>query len=103
MSDSFFERPILNSPYEYPARHWELDEDGQPTERIVDQRRRVSFITPIPKPEEAQGGEAAQSWSSTRARASRPRSSSTTRPSIINEVRSNVDSWRRAGTRASGR
>jgi hypothetical protein len=21
----FFERPILNSPYEYPKRHWELD------------------------------------------------------------------------------
>ena len=26
MQDLFFERPILNSPYEYPARHWELDE-----------------------------------------------------------------------------
>ena len=22
--DSFFERPILNSPYAYPDRHWEL-------------------------------------------------------------------------------
>lgn len=30
MSETFFERPILNSPYEYPRRHWELDEDGQP-------------------------------------------------------------------------
>ena len=25
MSPHFFERPILNSPYAYPARHWELD------------------------------------------------------------------------------
>ena len=29
MSNPFFEKPILNSPYEYPSRHWELDEtDG---------------------------------------------------------------------------
>ena len=33
MSERFFDRPILNSPYEYPARHWELDESGQPTGR----------------------------------------------------------------------
>jgi hypothetical protein len=31
VTDSFFERPILNSPYAYPARHWELDDDRQPT------------------------------------------------------------------------
>ena len=33
MSERFFERPILNSPYAYPGRHWELDETGQPTDR----------------------------------------------------------------------
>ena len=31
MDNQFFERPILNSPYEYPERYWELDEQGQPT------------------------------------------------------------------------
>lgn len=31
--------PVLNSPYEYPARHWELDEHGQPTQQIIDTRR----------------------------------------------------------------
>ena len=25
MSERFFEQSILNSPYEYPSRHWELD------------------------------------------------------------------------------
>ncbi len=25
MENFFFEKPILNSPYEYPSRHWELD------------------------------------------------------------------------------
>ena len=50
MSESrFFEKPILNSPYEYPARHWELDASGQPTHRIVESHRRAEFITPIPK------------------------------------------------------
>ncbi len=49
-SDLFFERPILNSPYIYPRRHWELDATGQPTQKVVEQRRRVSFVTPIPKP-----------------------------------------------------
>lgn len=29
MSNPFFDRPILNSPYERPSRHWELDTDGQ--------------------------------------------------------------------------
>lgn len=26
MENLFFEKPILNSPYDYPASHWELDE-----------------------------------------------------------------------------
>ena len=44
---AFFEQPILNSPYEYPSRHWELDASGQPTNRILPERRKVAFITPI--------------------------------------------------------
>ena len=44
------ERPILNSPYAYPARHWELDAQGQPTGDIIEARRTAQFITPIPKP-----------------------------------------------------
>jgi len=51
MSDtSFFDHPILNSPYDPPARHWELDDSGQPTQRIIETRREARFITPIPKP-----------------------------------------------------
>lgn len=53
----FFEQPILNSPYSYPARHWELDEAGQPTNQIVDKRRRAEFITPIPKPKKRRSKE----------------------------------------------
>jgi len=51
MDESFFERPILNSPYAYPARHWELDPDRQPTNHIVESRRRCDLITPVPLPQ----------------------------------------------------
>ena len=47
---TFHRNPILNSPYEVPARHWVLDESRQPTDQIVESRRPVSFISPIPKP-----------------------------------------------------
>jgi len=50
MTNPFFDHPILNSPYERPRRHWELDASGQPTQLIREERRRAEFITPIPKP-----------------------------------------------------
>lgn len=50
---SFFEQPILNSPYERPDRHWELDAAGQPTNVILAQRRSSSLLTPIPKPKKS--------------------------------------------------
>jgi len=50
MSNPFFDHPDINSPYAYPSRHWELDETGQPTQKIIDRRRSAEFITPIPKP-----------------------------------------------------
>ena len=50
MSDPFFDDPILNSPYERPIRHWELDSEGIPTRKIIEKRRDSQLITPIPKP-----------------------------------------------------
>ena len=35
MANPFFDRPVLNSPYDIPSRYWELDKDGQPTQQIV--------------------------------------------------------------------
>ncbi|QDT49473.1 Type III restriction enzyme, res subunit [Symmachiella dynata] len=94
MTEDFFSQPILNSPYQYPGRHWELDKSGQPTTRIVEARRIAEFITPIPKPkkrkkshkqtemefeDEAGISTAAQQYDPT---------------PIINEVRKNLDFWR---------
>jgi type III restriction enzyme len=94
MDNQFFERPILNSPYEYPNRHWELDKEGQPTQRIIEQRRRAEFITPIPKPKKRKGGAAQQAMVfdeglglSTEGQAYDP-------TPIINELRAQVDQWR---------
>ena len=50
MVNRFYEQPILNSPYEYPAKHWELDDLGHPTQEIIEQRRGADFVTPVPKP-----------------------------------------------------
>ena len=54
MTNEFFEHPILNSPYEYPSRHWELDH-GQPTQKVIDKRRLAEYITPLPKPKKRKG------------------------------------------------
>ncbi|MDY7573136.1 hypothetical protein RGU77_02340 [Actimicrobium sp. CCI2.3] len=55
MTNQFFEKPILNTPYGYPSRHWELDSSGQPTQKIIGSRRSAEFITPIPKPKKSKG------------------------------------------------
>ena len=55
MSNPFFERPILNSPYEYPRLHWELNEEGQPTQKTIPERRKAKFVTPIPKSKKSRG------------------------------------------------
>jgi type III restriction enzyme len=55
MAEHFFEKPILNSPYLYPSRHWELDSDGQPTNRILERRRSADFVSPVPKPKKQKG------------------------------------------------
>jgi hypothetical protein len=36
MDNRFFTEPIRNSPCEYPREHWELDAQGQPTQRIIE-------------------------------------------------------------------
>ena len=95
MSESFFEHPILNSPYEEPTRHHALDEHGRPEENEpVEGRRKSSQETPIvpdskKKSNKDQGAfklgidegddETGQEYDPT---------------SIINEIRSRVKAWR---------
>ena len=90
---SFFESPILNSPYECPSRHWELDESGQPTSQVVDRRRRVSLITPIPKPKKRRQS-AGQLVFDQAAQKLDEGSQQYDRTVMIDEVRNEVDQWR---------
>ena len=46
---SVIENPILNSPFEEPARHFRFDDDGI-TDEIVEGRRPVVYFVPIPSP-----------------------------------------------------
>ena len=46
---SFYERPILNSPYRAPELHHPLDDNGQPLEGAPRPGRRPSrLIVPVP-------------------------------------------------------
>ncbi len=94
MSESenlFFDKPILNSPYEYPDRHWELDNRGQPTQQFVNHRRMAEFITPIPKPKGAQQ-QTALDLDDTDDLSTENQRYEIAR---INTVRRQVDEWRR--------
>lgn len=94
MSEQFFDRPILNSPYDYPARHWELDESGQPTQQIVASRRRAEFITPIPKPRKRKGSAEQSSLLFDEGKGLSTAGQAYDHTAIINSVRQEVDRWR---------
>src|SRR5215471_2736465 len=95
MTNPFFDHPILNSPYAYPARHWELDEQGQPTQRILDSRRRAEFITPIPSPRKRTRSDAQQQLIFNEGKGlSIPAQQYEQTAAMINAVRQQVDQWR---------
>src|SRR3954468_12520202 len=94
MSNQFFERPIVNSPYEYPRQHWELDESGQPTGNLIDRRRRAEFITPIPKPKKRKANPKQEELVLDEGRGLTTKKQAYDLTSIINEVRGQVDVWR---------
>lgn len=93
MTATFFEKPILNSPYEYPHQHWELDESGQPTNAIVPRRRFAEFITPIPKPRKQKKGQKEMVFDEGKGLSTEDQQYIKT-ASMINELRVHVDRWR---------
>ena len=92
----FFEQPVLNSPYERPSRHWELDETGQPTQKIIESRRQVSFISAVPTSKKQRGSSANQAslvFDKT-ARELETDNQQYELMQTINGVRQQVDRWR---------
>ena len=95
MENGFFEHPILNSPYDYPARHWEMDEHGQPTQRTIEARRTAQFVTPIPKPRKQKHSPVQDDFEFEDETGVSTRSQRYETIPIINELRQQVDEWRR--------
>lgn len=87
----FFDRPILNSPYEYPSRHWELDAEGQPTHHVLDRRRRADFVSPVPKPKKHRKQEV---FDFSEAKDSSDAKQQYELTALIEAVRQEVDRWR---------
>lgn len=80
--NSFYERPILNSPYHMPEFHHPLDLHGQPLEGGPRQGRRPSrYIVPVPAARKATV-QAALDLGTYNENA------------LVNQIRSYVDSWR---------
>jgi type III restriction enzyme len=92
--DAFFEHPILNSPYDYPRRHWELDDDGQPTNVVAQSRRRSSLVTPVPKPKKQHRNAKQASLLLSDADEVTTAEQEYNPTPIINDVRAEVDNWR---------
>ena len=95
MPNPFFEHPILNSPYEYPTRHWELDAQGQPTQQIIDRRRSVEFITPVPMPRKRSGAGLSNPMVLDEGKGLSTKEQQYDPTSRINQLRTLVDEWRR--------
>ena len=84
MTNSFYERPILNSPYAPPSLHHPLDDTGQPIEgEPIKGRRPSKFIVPVP----ASRKKAAAAQASLDLE-------TYTENAKINEIRGYVDAWR---------
>src|SRR5260370_23120694 len=94
MANPFFDHPILNTPYDCPKRHWELDDQGQPTQRIIETRRRAEFITPIPKPKKLRGGVSQPNLVFDEGKGLSTQEQQYDPTSVINAVRCHVDRWR---------
>ncbi|WP_425044647.1 BPTD_3080 family restriction endonuclease [Primorskyibacter sp. S87] len=91
---SFFEHPILNSPYTVPAEHWELDTSGRPTDRIIPSRRRSDLISAMPKAKSVKksGGQQAELGLNEAGLETQEMAYNVTE--FVNDLRSQVDSWR---------
>lgn len=73
--------PILCNPYKEPHRHWELDQDGRATDRVIDGRRPSSPAIPV-----VPGGNAPEHSDDKEGTHAR-----------INDIRRIVSEWRSGG------
>jgi type III restriction enzyme len=90
---SFFEKPILNTPYAMPTRHWEMDEEGRPTDRVIESRRRSELISAMPQAKSKTSG-ATQSEMELSTKGLEGLGVEFNVTEFVNEIRREVDVWR---------
>jgi len=89
MKQVVIENPVINSPFEEPARHFRFSEDGI-TDEIVESRRISAYFIPIasPKKKSAQAQLSFDTeWTQDRVQENK----------FINRVRERVKMWRQGG------
>ena len=86
METGFNSNPVLNSPYQEPQHHWQLDQKGMPTGMRLNGRRPSFHIVPIPATQQQRrkGGMQPELELETETREN----------PIVNRVRKLVDEWR---------
>ena len=102
MAESFYEKPILNSPYKEPRLHHRLDNAGQPVDGPpVTGRRSSELISPVPRPRLRRQGGAPEQVAMTLSSGDGLSSSEQEYDPfpIINDIRSHVATWRKIPSR----
>ncbi len=95
MAASFYERPILNSPYAVPSRHHALDKTGQPLDQPpIDGRRRSELITPVPRAKKTSKKAQQKELNLPDAEGLSTAEQEYNPTPIINEIRGHVETWR---------
>ena len=87
MSQAVIENPVINSPFELPARHFRFGDAGI-TNDIIEGRRASSYFVPIAHPKK-KGGQLAfdTEWTQERIQENQ----------LINDIRGRVALWRQGG------
>lgn len=87
MPQTVISNPVINSPFEEPARHHRFDDDGI-TNEIVEGRRSSSYFVPIAQPKK-KGGQLAfdTEWTQDRVEEN----------VLVNRIRERVTIWRQGG------
>jgi type III restriction enzyme len=79
----FNDNPIINSPFDRPKWHFELDGDGQPTGKKLPDRRKSIYVVPVPAARR-RGGQQGQLALEDKV----------TTNVLVNKIREEVDKWR---------
>ena len=88
MRQVVIENPIINSPFDEPARHFRFTEEGI-TDEIVEGRRTSSYFVPIARPKK-KGSKQLQfdtEWTQDRIEENK----------LVNDIRRRVAMWRKGG------